>query len=217
DKRPGHIRGGKTFLDRANITQALHDSLKRLQTDYLDLYQLHWPDRTTATFGKLAYPWVNDDTTTPILETLSVLDEFVRAGKIRHIGVSNETPWGLAQFLHLAQTHNLPRVVSIQNPYNLLNRLYESGLSEFTQFEQVSLLAYSPLGMGVLTGKYRNGARPEGARLTKFTRFDRYNSPQTEAATERYIQLALDHGLTPTQLALAWINEQPFVASNIIG
>ena len=216
-QRPGHIRDGKTFLDRANLTKALHDSLKRLQTDHLDLYQLHWPDRTTATFGQLAYPWVKDEYTTPILETLSVLDEFVRAGKIRHIGVSNETPWGLAQFLHLAETHALPRVASIQNPYSLLNRTYESGLSEFTQFEQVSLLAYSPLAMGMLTGKYRNGARPEGARLSKFTRFTRYDSKQTVAATDRYVQLALDHGLSPAQLALAWVNAQPFVGSNIIG
>lgn len=216
-KRPGHIRDGKTFLDRNNLTQALNDSLKRLQTDYLDLYQLHWPDRSTATFGKLAYPWREDEHTTSILETLSILDEFVRAGKIRHIGVSNETPWGLAQFLHLAQTHKLPRIASIQNPYNLLNRLFESGLSEFTHLEQVSLLAYSPLAMGRLTGKYRNGASPKGARLSEYTRFNRYDSPQALAASDLYTQLALDHGLSPTQLALAWVNEQPFVASNIIG
>jgi len=216
-KRPGHIRDGKPFLDRKNLTAALHDSLKRLQTDYLDLYQLHWPDRTTATFGQLAYPWVKDDYTVPIEETLSVLQDFVREGKVRHIGVSNETPWGVSQFLKLSETRGLPRIASIQNPYSLLNRVYEIGLSEFTQFEQVSLLAYSPLGMGVLSGKYLGGARPEGARLTLFTRFTRYDGPEAESAARQYVELARDHGLVPAQMALAWVNSRPFVASNLIG
>lgn len=215
-KRPGHIRDGKTFLDRKNLTAALDASLKRLQTDYLDLYQLHWPDRSTATFGR-AYPWIDDDYTVPIQETLEVLRDFVRAGKVRHIGVSNETPWGVAQFLKHAETQGLPRIASIQNPYSLLNRTYEQGLAEFSHLEQVSLLAYSPLAMGVLSGKYLDGARPEGARLTLYTRFTRYSNAQSEAATREYVQLARAHGLSPTHLALAWVNQRPFVASNLIG
>jgi Predicted oxidoreductases (related to aryl-alcohol dehydrogenases) len=216
-KRPGHIRDGKTYLDRKNLTAALDASLKRLQTDYIDLYQLHWPDRTTATFGKLAYPWVKDDYTVPIEETLSVLQDFVRAGKVRHIGVSNETPWGVAQYLKLSETKGLPRIASIQNAYSLLNRVFEIGLSEFTHWEDVSLLAYSPLAMGVLTGKYLDGARPEGARLTRFTRFTRYEGPEAESAARQYVQLAREHGLSPAQMALAWVNSRPFVASNLIG
>ncbi|PLC48025.1 NADP(H)-dependent aldo-keto reductase [Pollutimonas subterranea] len=216
-KRPGHIRNGQTHLDRKNITEALDASLKRLQTDYLDLYQLHWPDRTTTTFGRPNYPWKNDAHTVPIQETLEVLQDFIKAGKVRHIGVSNETPWGVAQYLKLAETQNLPRIVSIQNPYNLLNRSYENGLSEFSHLEGVGLLAYSPLGMGVLAGKYLNGARPEGARMTLFTRFDRYMKPQAERATKEYVQLARDQGLSPAAMALAFVNQQPFVTSNLIG
>ena len=216
-KRPGHIRDGKTFLDRKNLTEALDASLKRLQTDYLDLYQLHWPDRSTATFGKLAYPWVQDEHTVPIEETLEVLQDFVRAGKVRHVGVSNETPWGVAQFLRHAENRNLPRIASIQNPYSLLNRVFESGLSEFAHREDVGLLAYSPLAMGMLCGKYLDGARPAGARLTLYTRFTRYSNPQAEAATRAYVELARAHGIPPTHLALAWVNQRPFVTSNLIG
>lgn len=216
-KRPGHIRDGKTSLDRRNLTAALHDSLKRLQTDYLDLYQLHWPDRTTNTFGQLAYPWVTDDSTVAIEETLSVLEDFVREGKVRHIGVSNETPWGVSQFLKANEAAGKPRIASIQNAYSLLNRLYENGLSEFSHREGVGLLAYSPLAMGMLAGKYLDGARPEGARLSLFTRFTRYSNPQAEAATAQYVQLARDHGLSPAQMALAWVNDRPFVTSNLIG
>lgn len=216
-KRPGHIREGKTFHDRKNITAAVDASLKRLQTDYLDLYQLHWPDRTTMTFGQSNYPWVKDEHTTPILETLSALQDLVQQGKIRHVGVSNETPWGVGQFLKHAEGGSVPRIVSIQNPYNLLNRVYETGLSEFSHHEDVGLLAYSPLAMGMLCGKYLDGARPEGARLTLFTRFTRYSSPQAEAATREYVMLAREHGLSPTQMALAFINQRPFVTSNLIG
>lgn len=213
-KRPGHIRDGKTFLDRKNLTEALDASLKRLQTDYLDLYQLHWPDRTTATFGQLSYPWVKDEHTVPIEETLSVLQDFVSAGKVRHVGVSNETPWGVSQFLKAADNLGLPRIASIQNPYSLLNRVYEIGLSEFTHHEGVGLLAYSPLAMGMLCGKYLDGARPANARLTLYTR---YSNPQAEAATREYVELARQHGISPTHLALAWINQRPFVTSNLIG
>jgi len=216
-KRPSHIRTGQTHLDRKNMTEALDASLKRLQTDYLDLYQLHWPDRTTTTFGRPAYPWQDDAYTVPIEETLEVLQDFVKAGKVRQIGVSNETPWGVAQYLKLAETRNLPRIASIQNPYSLLNRSYENGLSEFSHLEGVGLLAYSPLGMGVLAGKYLNGARPEGARMTLFTRFDRYTKPQAELATAEYVQLARDSGLSPATMALAFVNQRPFVISNLMG
>ncbi|OZI40958.1 NADP(H)-dependent aldo-keto reductase [Bordetella genomosp. 1] len=216
-KRPGHIRGGKTNLDRKNLTEALDASLKRLQTDYLDLYQLHWPDRTTTTFGRPYYPYVEDEYTTPIAETLEVLQDFVRQGKVRHIGVSNETPWGVSQFLRHAEVDKLPRIASIQNPYSLLNRTYELGLSEFSHHEGVGLLAYSPLAMGVLCGKYLDGAQPAGARLTLFTRFTRYSNPESEAAAREYVELARAHGLSPTHLALAFVNERPFVTSNLIG
>jgi len=216
-KRPGHIRDGKTYLDRKNITAAVETSLQRLQTDYLDLYQLHWPDRTTATFGKLNYPWVEDDYTVPVEETLQVLADLQKAGKIRHYGLSNETPWGMAQFLMHAQMKGLPRPASIQNAYSLVNRSFETGLSEFTHHEGVSLLAYSPLAMGVLAGKYLDGARPAKARLTLFERFTRYSNPETDAAAAEYVALARRHGLSPAQMALAWVNSRKFVASNLIG
>ncbi|WP_174875667.1 NADP(H)-dependent aldo-keto reductase [Vogesella oryzae] len=217
-KRPGHIRDGKVHFDRANLTQALDDSLRRLQTDYVDLYQLHWPDRSVNIFGQALYPWQDDPAgSVPIEETLRVLQDFVAAGKVRAIGVSNETPWGLAQFLALAERHDLPRVHSIQNAYSLLNRSFESGLSEFSHREQVGLLAYSPLAFGVLSGKYLGGVQPQGARLTLFDRFTRYTNPQAAAATERYVALARERGLSPAQMALAWVNSRPFVTSNIIG
>lgn len=216
--RPSHIRDGRTTFAREHLIEALDESLKRLQTDYVDLYQLHWPDRLTATFGKLAYPWPEgEEHSVPILDTLQTLADLVKAGKIRHIGLSNETPWGLAQFLRYAESAGLPKVVSVQNPYNLLNRLYESGLSEFTRHEGIGLLAYSPLAMGMLTGKYEGGARPVGARLSLFNRFTRYNSDEAISAAQAYVDLARRHGLSPAQMALAWINEQPFVTSNLVG
>jgi aryl-alcohol dehydrogenase-like predicted oxidoreductase len=214
---PTHIRGGKTHHDRANLTLALEDSLRRLQTDYVDLYQLHWPDRTTNTFGQLSYQHIDNEETVEIAETLSVLADFVKAGKVRHIGVSNETPWGVAQFLKHAEIAGLPRIATIQNPYNLLNRSYETGLAEFSHREDVSLLAYSPLAFGVLSGKYLNGAKPEGARLTLFERFVRYTSPLAQSATADYVALARQHGLDPSQLATAFVLAQPFVTTSIIG
>lgn len=215
--RPGHIRGGVNRLDKKNIIQALHDSLRRLQTDYIDLYQLHWPDRTTNMFGQLGYPWAPDEYSVPIEETLQVLDDLVKAGKIRHIGVSNETPWGVAQYLCHSREKNLERIASIQNPYSLLNRTFEIGLSEFSRFEQVSLLAYSPLAFGVLSGKYLNKQRPAKARLTLFERFTRYTGDNVDTAVADYVALAREIGVTPSQLALAFVNQQPFVASNLIG
>ncbi|MFM0344464.1 NADP(H)-dependent aldo-keto reductase [Paraburkholderia sp. RL17-347-BIC-D] len=214
---PTHIRGKGNQFDRKNLTEALDDSLKRLQTDYVDLYQLHWPDRSTMTFGRPAYPWVDDAYTVPIEETLSVLAEFVKAGKVRHVGVSNETPWGVAQFLRAAEKLGLPRIVSIQNPYSLVNRTYEVGLSEYAHRDHIGLLAYSPLAFGWLTGKYEGGARPAGARISLFERFQRYSKPQAVQAITRYVELAKRHGLSPAQFALAFVNSQPFVTSNLIG
>ncbi|MEO6352413.1 MAG: NADP(H)-dependent aldo-keto reductase [Oxalobacteraceae bacterium] len=215
--RPSHIRNGATHHNRESLTAALHASLKRLQTDYLDLYQLHWPDRNTNFFGQLGYPWVENDASVAIEESLSVLADFVKEGKVRHIGVSNETPWGLSQFLKASENLDLPRIVSIQNPYNLLNRSFEIGLSEFAHREQVSLLAYSPLAFGTLSGKYLNGAAPADSRLALFERFSRYSNPQAQAAAQAYADLAQQVGLSAAQMALAFINSRPFVASNLIG
>ncbi|WP_349618444.1 NADP(H)-dependent aldo-keto reductase [Azotobacter salinestris] len=212
-----HIRGGRNHFDRANLTAAVDASLKRLQTDYIDLYQLHWPDRQTNFFGQLGYRHDPDAHITPIEETLEVLDGLVKSGKIRHIGLSNETPWGVHRFLHLAETRGWPRVVSIQNPYNLLNRSFEVGLAEIAIRERVGLLAYSPLAFGLLSGKYEHGAQPPKARLTLFERFQRYNSLQARRAASAYIALAREHGVDPAQLALAYVTSRPFLTSNIIG
>lgn len=217
-QRLTYIRDGNLCFDRKNMEKALHDSLKRLQTDYLDLYQLHWPERTTNFFGQLGYKHQPDESFTPVAETLSVLQEFVQAGKVRAIGLSNETPWGVAQFLKVAEQLNLPRVVSIQNPYSLLNRTFEIGLAEMAIREQVGLLAYSPMAFGLLSGKYRNGQKPTGSRMALFgDYFDRYSNPQALAAADAYIELAGQHGLSPAQMCLAFVNQQPFVTSNIIG
>ncbi|MGB5856124.1 MAG: NADP(H)-dependent aldo-keto reductase [Oceanisphaera sp.] len=215
--RPSYFRNGQAKLDRTNLIQAVDDSLQRLQTDYIDLYQLHWPDRSANYFGKLGLDQLEQEETVPIEETLRALEELVISGKIRHIGVSNETPWGLHQYLKLAEQANLPRIVSIQNPYNLLNRSFEVGLSEFSLREQVGLLAYSPLAFGMLTGKYQDGARPAGARLSLYSRFKRYLNPQAQKASAAYVALAQEHNLTPAQLAQAFVNTRPFVASNLIG
>ncbi|ALP54211.1 aldo/keto reductase [Candidatus Tenderia electrophaga] len=211
-----YLRGGKLGFDRHNIETALNDSLKRLQTDYVDLYQLHWPERSTNFFGQLGYRHEPEEQFTPFEEVLGVLGELVQAGKIRHIGLSNETPWGVMQCLEIAR-RDLPRVVSVQNPYSLLNRSFEVGLAEIAQREDVGLLAYSPLGFGVLSGKYLDDTKPAGARLTLFDRFQRYTNAQGTAATRAYVELARAHGLAPAQLALAFVTSRPFVTSNIIG
>jgi aryl-alcohol dehydrogenase-like predicted oxidoreductase len=205
------------MLDRKNIRAALDASLQRLNTDYLDLYQLHWPQRQTNFFGKLSYQYTEEQSPVTLLETLEALNEQVRAGKIRYIGVSNETPWGVMRYLQLAEKHDLPRIVSIQNPYSLLNRSFEIGLSEISQHEGVELLAYSSLAFGTLSGKYLNGAKPAGARNTLFSRFTRYSSPQAEAAIAEYVALAKKHNLDPSQMALAFVRQQPFVASTLLG
>ena len=205
------------MLDRKNIRAALDASLQRLNTDYLDLYQLHWPQRQTNFFGKLSYQYTEEQSPVTLLETLEALNEQVRAGKIRYIGVSNETPWGVMRYLQLAEKHDLPRIVSIQNPYSLLNRSFEIGLSEISQHEGVELLAYSSLAFGTLSGKYLNGAKPAGARNTLFSRFTRYSSPQAEAAIAEYVALAKKRNLDPSQMALAFVRQQPFVASTLLG
>jgi aryl-alcohol dehydrogenase-like predicted oxidoreductase len=215
---PEHIRGGKASFDRRGLREALEASLERLQTDYVDLYQLHWPERHANFFGRLGYTGEDEDPVPPrIAETLEALGELVEEGKIRHIGLSNETPWGVMKFLQIAETRGLPRVMSVQNPYNLLNRTYEVGLAEVSHREQCGLLAYSPLGFGVLSGKYLDGNRPAGARLTEFTRFKRYLQEAGQQATRRYVELARDNGLDPSQMSLAYVNTRPFLTSNIIG
>jgi len=211
------VRGGNAHLEASNIDQALEGSLRRLQTDYIDLYQLHWPDRPTNYFGDLGYFHKQDSQTVPIEETLQTLDRHVRSGKIRAIGLSNETPWGMMKFAEVAREMNLPRVVSVQNPYNLLNRVFEIGHAEVAHREAIGLLAYSPLAFGVLSGKYLNGRRPAGARLTLFTRFDRYSRPQAETAVAAYKQAADEYGMSLAQMALAYVNSRSFVSSNIIG
>ncbi len=214
------IRNGQTRYTATEIASALDGNLQRLKTDYIDLYQLHWPQRPTNFFGKLGYDNAeanNDQEVTALEETLLALSDEVKKGRIRAIGLSNETPWGTLKFLHLAEKLGLEKVVSVQNPYNLLNRTYEIGMSEIAKYENVGLLAYSPLAFGYLTGKFRHGARPTNARVTLFSRFSRYSNPQSEWATEQYAQLAEKHGLSLTQLALAFIKQQFFVTSTIIG
>lgn len=211
-----YLRNGPR-LTREHILEACDASLKRLQTDYIDLYQVHWPDRSTNFFGKLGYQHNPDETFTPIEETLRALDELVQAGKVRHIGLSNETPWGAMEYLRLSRELDLPRVASIQNPYNLLNRSFEVGMAEIAHREQAGLLAYSPLAFGMLSGKYLGGQWPEKARLTLYERFSRYTSGRGADATRAYVDLARQHGLSPVQMALAYVNSRDFLTANIIG
>ena len=213
------IREGNGHPNRAQIMEAVEGSLRRLQTDYIDLYQIHWPDRPTNYFGQLGYTQASDEAAwTPIEETLEALDTLVKQGKIRHAGVSNETPWGVMRYLALAEKNGWTRIASIQNPYSLLNRSFEIGLAEIAHREQVSLLAYSPLAFGALSGKYVGGARPEGARLSRWGHyFTRYLSPRAQQATAAYVKLAQSAGLDPSQMALAFVHSRPFVTSTIIG
>ena len=204
-------------FDEANIRAAVEGSLKRLQTDYIDLYQLHWPDRATNFFGQLNYRHAPENDGVAILETLKVLKALVDEGKVRYIGLSNETPWGLMTFLKYAEILGLPKVVSVQNPYSLLNRSDEVGLTEILLRENVAMLPYSPLGFGVLSGKYLNDQWPEGARLTLYKQFGRYIKPAGIAATQDYVNLARQNDWDPAQLALAYVDSRDFVASTIIG
>ncbi len=200
------------------LDSAIEKSLKRLQTDYIDLYQLHWPERKTNYFSKRGYthdvhdPWKNN-----FLDILGKLESHIQAGNIRYWGVSNETPWGLMKFIHLADNHNLPRPLTIQNPYSLLNRTFEIGLAEIAHRESVGLLAYSPLGFGLLTGKYHRGTDKPDSRLNKFPSMSRYNKPQSWEAARKYQEVADKHGLTLTQMALQFVNSRTFLTANIIG
>lgn len=218
---PGH--GAKHIrtsgFDRESIIKSVEGSLKRLQTDYLDLYQIHWPDRNTNYFGQRGYNAhaidVWEDNIHQVLETLR---DLIEEGKIRHVGLSNETPWGTMRFLEESKVHQtLPRMLTIQNPYNLLNRLFEVGLSEISMREKIGLLAYSPLGFGVLSGKYLTEIPPRKARVTLFPNYKRYSGETAVQATEQYAQLAKEHGLSMAQMALAFVNTRPFLTSNIIG
>jgi aryl-alcohol dehydrogenase-like predicted oxidoreductase len=216
-QRPSHVRGGATHYTRANLQQAVDESLQRLQTDRIDLYQLHWPDRRTNIFGQRGYHHDPEDQPVPIEETLDALAGMVQAGKIRHFGVSNESPWGVSRFLQLAEQRGQPRIASIQNAYSLLNRTFEEGLAEFAHREGVGLLAYSPLAFGLLSGKYIAGQRPEGARLSRFDRWTRYTGEGPERAIHDYVSLFRKHGVDPAQGALAFVNSRPFVTATLIG
>ena len=208
-----------TGFSKDSIISAVEGSLKRLQTDYIDLYQLHWPERKTNFFGQRGFNagdvdlW--EDNIHQVLETLrDLIDE----GKIRHVGLSNETPWGTMRFLEESKVHkNLPRMVSIQNPYSLLNRTFEIGLSEISVREKIGLLPYSPLGFGVLSGKYLGEVQPRKARITLFPNYTRYSGDTATKATQAYFDLAKEHELSLAQMALAFVNTRPFVTSNIIG
>ena len=213
-----YIRGGKACFDRPNLEAALEVSLRRLKTDYLDLYQLHWPERPISIFGRLGYDHHPDTPeTTPVEETLEVLDDFVKAGKVRSVGLSNETPWGAMKFLQSAEAGRGPRMASIQNAYSLLNRAFETGLSEVAIREDCGLLAYAPLAAGTLTGKYLDGRRPSGARITLFPENRRYAGDHAEAAIAAYVAAARKHGLDPAQMALAFAVSRPFMTSAIVG
>ena len=213
-----YIRNGGNQFDKKNITEALDGSLKRLGTDYIDLYQLHWPDRKTNFFGQLGFKYPSEDSFVSIEETLEVLNEIVKSGKVRAVGLSNETPWGMMNFLHYAKTKKHVKVATTQNPYSLLNRVYEIGNAEISYREGVGLLAYSPLAFGVLSGKYLGGKRPEGARLTLFGgHFKRYSNDFAISATAKYLEIAKKYNMSLTQMALAYVTSRPFVTSNIIG
>ena len=213
------IRGGGLQYTKENISSALLGSLERLQTDYIDLYQLHWPERNTNYFGKLGYKHKTEEREWNDFESiLRTLKQFVDEGKIRYIGLSNESAWGLSKFLELSKSQDLPRVMSVQNPYNLLNRTYEVGLAEISIREQSGLLAYSPLASGVLSGKYRNNQKPKGSRLQLFgDYFPRYAGKSSNLAVEEYFKVAKKYKISLAQLSLAFVNQQSFVTSNIIG
>ena len=213
-----YLRGGGNNYGFAKITEALNDSLKRLQTDYIDLYQLHWPERNTNMFGKLGYEHKDDNNWNKFEDVLGSLKKFVDEGKIREIGLSNETPWGVSKFLEISKEKKLPRMMSVQNPYNLLNRTYEIGLAEISIRDQIGLLAYSPLASGYLSGKYRNNQIPKNSRIDRDGNFwTRYAKPNTNKAVDAYFEVSKKYDLNLTQMSLKFLEIQPFVTSVIIG
>ena len=209
-----HIR--KTGFKGNSIENALDGSLKRLKTDYIDLYQLHWPERITNTFGNRNYQYFNDSWEDNFEFILEKLKELIKIGKIRHIGLSNENPWGIMKFIEYSK-QELPKMITVQNPYSLLNRLFEVGSSEICKRENVGLLAYSPLGFGILTGKYFNGKMPKNSRLDLFPTLKRYSNENSIKAAKLYEEVAKKHNLSLTHLSLSFVNDRPFVTSNIIG
>ena len=215
---PSWIRGGGNQYDEKNLNEAVNDSLKRLKTDYIDLYQLHWPERKTNFFGRLGYEHKDGTDWNKFEDVLGTLDKIIKSGKIRYIGLSNETAWGLSKFLEISKLKELPRMMSVQNPYSLLNRSYEVGLAEISVREKSGLLAYSPLAFGYLTGKYRNGELPKNSRMQLFgDQFSRYKSDNGQQAIEKYFNIAKKYNLDLTQMSLKFCELQPFITSVIIG
>ena len=212
-----YLRNGENSFTGPNLESALNNSLKRLRTDYIDLYQLHWPERNVNNFGRLGYVHKENDWN-KFEDVLGELDKYIKAGKIRYVGLSNETPWGALNYLQLSKDKNLPRMMSIQNPYSLLNRSYEVGLAEVSIREKIGCLAYSPLASGYLTGKYRNKNFPKGSRMERdFDFWTRYRKPNTEAAVELYYKICEKHNLNMTQMSIKFCEIQEFMTSVIIG
>ena len=212
------IRGGGNNFDEKKIGEAIDGSLKRLKTDYIDLYQLHWPERSTNFFGRRDYLFNNKEGNWNSFESiLEALKKFIKSGKIRYIGMSNETPYGLSRYLEISKNKGAPRMMSVQNPYNLVNRTYEIGMSEISIREKCGLLVYYPLAAGGLSGKYRNGKMPKDSRMALFKGWERHLNPLAMDAYDKYYKLAKDFNLTMVQLAQSFVNSRPFVTSNIIG
>tara|TARA_B100001741_G_C16510750_1_gene579564 strand:+ start:366 stop:1190 length:825 start_codon:yes stop_codon:yes gene_type:complete len=212
------IRGGGNNFTEKKIGEAIEGSLKRLKTDYIDLYQLHWPERSTNTFGRREYVFKEDEREWNNFEgVLRALEKYIKSGKIRYIGISNETPYGLSRYIEISKNKSLPRMMSVQNPYSLVNRTYEIGMSEISIREKCGLLVYYPLAAGALSGKYRNGKMPKNSRLSLFKGWERMINPLAMKAYDEYYKLATEYNITMVQLAQAFVNSRPFVTSNIIG